>query len=90
MIACWKGIIEEIHFGGSIMPSTIIENLYLEKPSIGPSKRPQKLKTAKNSKLSNLQKTILSQPEKVGGHRYPLGSLFLHSFFPMFLTLFGF
>jgi hypothetical protein len=25
----WKGIIEEIHFWGSIMPSTIIENLDL-------------------------------------------------------------
>jgi hypothetical protein len=23
VIAYWKGIIEEIHFGGSIMPSTI-------------------------------------------------------------------
>ena len=26
-IAHWKGIIEEIHFGGSIMPLVIIENL---------------------------------------------------------------
>jgi hypothetical protein len=34
MIARWKGIIEEIHFGGSIMPLTIIENLYLEKTFI--------------------------------------------------------
>jgi hypothetical protein len=51
VIARWKGIVEEIHFGGSIMPSTIIENLYLEKPSFGPSKWPRKLKPAKNSKL---------------------------------------
>ena len=29
MIARWKGIIEEIHFGGLVMPSVIIENLYL-------------------------------------------------------------
>jgi hypothetical protein len=36
------------------MPSTIIENLNLEKPSFGPSKWPQKLKTAKNSKLPKL------------------------------------
>jgi hypothetical protein len=51
VIARWKGIVEEIHFGGSIMPSAIIENLYLEKPSFGPSKWPRKLKPAKNSKL---------------------------------------
>jgi hypothetical protein len=51
VIACWKGIVEEIHFGGSIMPLAIIENLDLEKPSFGPSKWPRKLKPAKNSKL---------------------------------------
>jgi hypothetical protein len=51
MIAHWKGIVEEIH---SKIPSTIIENLVLEKNSFGPSKWPQKLKTAKNSKLPNL------------------------------------
>jgi hypothetical protein len=51
VIARWKGIVEEIHFGASIMPSAIIENLDLEKPSFGPSKWPRKLKPAKNSKL---------------------------------------
>jgi hypothetical protein len=51
VIACWKGIIKEIHFGGSIMPLDIIENLDIEKPSFGPSKWPWKLKPAKNSKL---------------------------------------
>jgi hypothetical protein len=51
VIACSKGIVEEIHFGGSIMPSAIIENLDLEKTSFRPSKWPQKLKPAKNSKL---------------------------------------
>jgi hypothetical protein len=51
VIARWKGNVEEIHFGGSIMPSAIIENLDLEKPSFGPSKWPRKLKPAKNSKL---------------------------------------
>jgi hypothetical protein len=54
MVAHWKGIIEEIHFGGSIIPSNIIENLNLEKPSFRPSKWPQKLKPAKNSKLPKL------------------------------------
>jgi hypothetical protein len=36
------------------MPSTIIENLDLEKLSFGPSKWPRKLKPAKNSKLPKL------------------------------------
>jgi hypothetical protein len=51
VIARWKGIVEEIHFGASIMPLAIIENLDLEKPSFRPSKWPRKLKPAKNSKL---------------------------------------
>jgi hypothetical protein len=75
VIARWKGIIEEIHFGGSIMPLAIIENLDLEKPSFRPSKWPRKLKPAKNSKLPKLPENILSQLEKVGGHRYPPGSM---------------
>jgi hypothetical protein len=54
VIARWKGIVEEIHFWGSIMPSTMIENLDLEKPSFRPSKWPQKLKPAKHSKLPKL------------------------------------
>jgi hypothetical protein len=54
VIARWKGIIEEIHFGGSIIPLAIIENLYLKKPSFRPSKWPRKLKPAKNSKLPKL------------------------------------
>ena len=53
-IAHWKGIVEEIHFGGSIMPLAIIKNLDLEKPSFGPSKWPRKLKPAKNSKIAKI------------------------------------
>jgi hypothetical protein len=75
MIACWKGIVEEIHFGGSIMPSNIIENLDLEKPSFRPSKWPRKLKPAKNSKLPKLPENCFEPVEKVGGHRYPPGSI---------------
>jgi hypothetical protein len=54
MIARWKGIVKEIHFGGSIIPLTIIENLDLKKPSFRPSKWPRKLKPTKNSKLPKL------------------------------------
>jgi hypothetical protein len=60
VIAHWKGIINEIYFGGSIIPSDIIENLDLKKPSCGPSKWPQKLKTVKIVNFQNCQKTILS------------------------------
>jgi hypothetical protein len=42
VIARWKGIVEEIHFGGSIIPLDIIEELYAEKHSFRPSKWPQK------------------------------------------------
>jgi hypothetical protein len=38
VIACWKGIVNDIHFGYSMIPLDIIENLNLEKPSFGPSK----------------------------------------------------
>jgi hypothetical protein len=71
MISRWKGVVEEIHFGGSIMSSAIIEKLDPEKPSFRPSKWPRKLKLLK---IVNCQKTVLSQLEKVGGHRYPPGS----------------
>jgi hypothetical protein len=54
VIARWKGIIEEIHFGVSIIPLDIIENFNLKKPSFRPSKWPRKLKPAKNSKLPKL------------------------------------
>jgi hypothetical protein len=64
MIARWKGIIEEIHFKGSIIPLYIIKDIYLEKPSFGPSKWPQKLKTAKNSKLPNLPENYFEPVEK--------------------------
>jgi hypothetical protein len=41
VIARWKGIIEEIHFGGSIMPSTIIEKLSIPKNlHLGPQNGP--------------------------------------------------
>jgi hypothetical protein len=66
VIASWKCIVEEIHFGGPSMPLDIIENVYLEKPSFGPSKWPRKLKPAKNSKLSKLPENCFEPVEKGG------------------------
>ena len=69
VIARWKSIVEGIHFGGSIMPSTIIEELDTEKPSFKPLKMgPRKLKLLKIVNCQNCQKIVLSQLEKVGGH----------------------
>jgi hypothetical protein len=75
VIAHWKCIVEEIYFGGSIMPMAIIEDIDTEKPSFRPSKWPQKLKLLKIVNCQNCQKTVLSQLEKVGGNRYPYGSI---------------
>jgi hypothetical protein len=75
VIAHWKGIIEKIPFMGSIMHLDINEEIYLEKPSFRPSKWPRKLKLLKIVNCQNCQKIVLSQLEKVGGHRYPSGSI---------------
>jgi hypothetical protein len=75
VIARWKGIVEEIHFGGSMFPLNTIYKIHPEKPSFRPSKCPRKLKLLKIVNCQNCQKTILSQLEKVGGHRYPSGSI---------------
>jgi hypothetical protein len=48
------------------MPSTIIENLDLEKPSFRPSKWPRKLKPAKNSKLPKLLESCFELVGKGG------------------------
>ena len=69
MIAHWKGIFNEIHFGGSIIPSIIIENLYLKKPLFRTLKWPWKLKPAKNSKLPKL---LESHFEPFGKGGWPL------------------
>jgi hypothetical protein len=66
MIAHWKGIVGEIHFGGSIMSLRIIEKLDPEKPSFRPSKWPRKLKTTKNSKLPKLPEKCF-EPVGKGG-----------------------
>jgi hypothetical protein len=42
VIARWKGIVEDIHLGESIIPLIIIEEIDTEKPSFRPSKWPQK------------------------------------------------
>jgi hypothetical protein len=85
VIARWKAIVEDIHFGGSIIPLAIIENLDLEKPSFGPSKWPRKLKPAKNSKLSKLLESHF-KPFGKGGWP-PISTWITHTFDPIILRL---
>jgi hypothetical protein len=40
VIARWKGIIEEIHFGGSIMPSLSLRTLISKNLHLGPQNGP--------------------------------------------------
>jgi hypothetical protein len=63
MIARWKGILKDIHFGGSIEKSYIIEVLNPQKNSFRPSKWPGSLGTEKLLKIVSCQKTVLSQLE---------------------------
>ena len=74
-ITSWKGIIEEIHCGSSIMPLNSIENLDLEKHSFRPSKLPRKLKPAKNSKFPKLLENCFQLVEKGG---WPLISTWIN------------
>jgi hypothetical protein len=66
MIARWKGISEEIHFGVSIIPLAMNEKIDPEKPSFRPSKWPRKLKTAKNSKLPKMSENCFEIVGKGG------------------------
>jgi hypothetical protein len=87
VIARWKGIFEEIHFGGSIIPLDIIENLDLEKPSFGPSKWPRKLKPAKNSKLPKWPENCF-EPFGKGGWP-PISTLIMVLPMKLFLTIYN-
>jgi hypothetical protein len=59
------------------MPSAIIENLDLKKPSFRPSKWPRKLKPAKNSKLPKLPENCF---EPVGKGGWPPISTWINNF----------
>jgi hypothetical protein len=65
MIAHWKGIVEEIHFGGNIEVIAMMLPVF-QKTSFRASKWPRKLKTAKNSKLPKLPENCF-EPVGKGG-----------------------
>jgi hypothetical protein len=66
MIAHWKGIIEEIHFGGSFKSFDYIEVIDPKKNSFRPSKWPRKFRNQKNAKNSKLSKDCF-EPIGIGG-----------------------
>jgi hypothetical protein len=65
MIARWKGIVKDIHFGESMIPSAIIDNLDPEKPSFRPSKWSQKLKLLKIVNCQNCTNSGINNEETI-------------------------
>jgi hypothetical protein len=74
MIAHWKGSVEEIHFGGNMEVYSILLPVFPKKHRLGPQNGSGSETMLKIVNYQNCQKTVLSQLEKVGGHRYPAGS----------------
>jgi hypothetical protein len=66
MIACWKGINEDLHFTSSIMHVVIVEAPNHEKTSFRPLKWPRKFRTRKTAKNSKLPKNCFD-PVEIGG-----------------------
>ena len=80
MIAHWKGIIEEINFGGNIKGTSIFLPIF-PKTSFRASKWPWKLKNAKNSKLPKLLENYF---EPVGKGGWPPISTWITSRHPKY------
>jgi hypothetical protein len=74
VIARWKGIVEEIHFGGSVCLWLSLRTYISKKLHLGPQNGPGSENLLKIVNCQNGQKTVLSHLEKVGGPRYPPGS----------------
>jgi hypothetical protein len=60
MIARWKGIVEEIHFGGNIKVTSIFLPIFLKKHRLGPQNGSGSEKLLKIVNYQNCQKTVLS------------------------------
>ena len=75
VIARWKGIVEDIHFGGSICLRLSLRTSISKKLHLGPQNGPRSENLLKIVNCQNGQKTVLSHLEKVGGPRYPPGSI---------------
>jgi hypothetical protein len=71
MIAHWKGIIEDIHFGGSNKGTYIYLPIFPKKHRLGPQNDFGSEKLLKLVNYQNFHKIVLIQLEKVGGHQYP-------------------
>ena len=65
MIACWKGIIDEIHFRQNIEGTSILQTFFPKRHHLGLKTAPE-VKTAKNSKLPKLPENCF-EPDGKGG-----------------------
>jgi hypothetical protein len=69
MIACWKGIVKGIHFGGNNKITLLLLPVFPKKHRLGPQNDSESFrtqKTAKNSKLPKLPENCFELVEKGG------------------------
>jgi hypothetical protein len=64
-------LIRRLIWGDKLNPSFIIEVIYHEKHRLGPQNGPGSSRTKKMLKIVSFEKTVLSQLDKVDGHRDP-------------------
>jgi hypothetical protein len=72
MIVRWKGIIEEIHFGGNFEGTSMFLPIFPKKCHLGPQNSSGSFKTRKTAKNSNLPKLLETCFEPVGKGGCPL------------------
>jgi len=77
MIAHWKGIFEEIHFGGNIEGISIFLTIFPKKIILGNQNGSRSEKLLKIVNCQNCKKIVFSELEKVSGHRDPPRSLYV-------------
>ena len=78
MIAHWKDLSEEYNIFHKISHCNFATTTYPQKHRLGPQNGSRSSGPEKLLKIVNCQKcqnVVLSQLEKVGGHRYPSGSI---------------
>jgi hypothetical protein len=79
MIARWKGIIEEIHFGGNIKGTSMLSPHFPKKHRLGPQNGSGSFRTRKTAKNSKLPKLPENCFELVGKGGWPLISTYINA-----------
>jgi hypothetical protein len=71
MIACWKGIVEEIHVWGNIKGNSMFLPVFPKKCRLGPQNGSGSFRTRKTAKNSKLPKSPENCFEPVGKGGWP-------------------